>query len=363
MSNDRSSVKAYSQRHHHINEFHFCKVCNLFTSYSTLDEHNALKHNIKQNDNNVVYKRKTRSELFSIMNQFRELSLNTNNSVDRIDSSVKSIGSYHKLEEIHINSVCSEVRTRRTYSNEFSGDKVKTMNNMLPRDARALIRRSDILTTEKKNRSSSEIRSNVHIGMIKQRRDLSLDGAQSRMTIPSVLKLFNLHQDKSDSNYTHLFRSGPSHVIRHSVVASKKPIIPEHFVKCQICLNVMHQDYFEGHLQRKHKDNMNGEPVNVVFQKCNICDKRMPKEYIDAHVERSHRNAENNKDNFIRCAICDSFMHIDFMRGHLLRKHYSYNGSIGIAWPQFNDDEISQWLNDGLVFVSNGAIYIQQCND
>lgn len=141
----------------------------------------------------------------------------------------------------------------------------------------------------------------------------------------------------------------------------KQATIPEHSVRCNICLSVMPKIHLNNHIRRKHKDNTKDyTSVNIVYEKCDICGFSMRKEDIRAHVERIHGDfitAQNKKDIFIPCKFCEQLLHIDYMVSHQMRRHNS--NSIGFMNSEFNDEQINQWLSDGMVIVKYGLLYLR----
>lgn len=411
MSNWKDESSILMERRFNSNGITRCNDCSLYIPSYSLDEHNALKHSNKQeNVENLVYKTRecVRPESSNVIaqNPSHELSLNANDSVvDRIDSSVKSIPIQKEFRYGKENQISSVWANGRYASIESSKNEMSSRKNLLPRDARPLIRKSN---TKKKLRSSSQMHSNEMFGIrdlsldgaqgrpkkplcdlsangaqsrpkkplrdlsldgaqsrpSKPLRDLSSDGAQSRPKIPSVFELFNQNPNTSVSKDSDKFHPEADHKNRRSSSASKKPGIPEDYVKCQFCLNFMHPHHLEGHIQRKHAV---GEQVRARLYRSKICENLMAAGHIAADANRAHQNVDtkqNNKDNFIRCTQCNSKMHIDSMPHHMLCKHNAYEGSIGIVWHRKrNDDEINQWFKDGMVFVKDGELYIKPRND
>ncbi|XP_055306342.1 uncharacterized protein LOC129570673 [Sitodiplosis mosellana] len=208
------------------------------------------------------------------------------------------------------------------------------------------------------HRSSSQMRPSDMPALIKPpRRGMSVE--PNRPKIPTVFEMFNIRRSEMQGSNAE-YDNDDEHPPRRQ--PSVKENVPKNSVQCPLCSNMMHKNDFKGHLLRKHYTghgtlNIEGDE----HSKCDICGNLMPQEHIQAHVERTHGNAggaEKNKDHFIRCNYCAAYMHIDYMPGHLFRKHKSHEGSIGIIWPQYTDEQVIQWFNDGMIFIKNGAIFV-----
>lgn len=223
-----------------------------------------------------------------------------------------------------------------------------------------------VVSKKSHHRSSSQMRPYHNMpALIKApRREMSV--VSSREKIPSIYEMFNIRPKNSDMRGSKVENENDYEQSSRpdEKLSPSKQFIPMNSIQCPLCLNVMHKNYFKGHLMRTHYNEDATLAVdNDDYSKCDICGNLMPEEHIQAHVERTHGSldeAHKNRDNFVRCNFCPAFMHIDYMAGHLFRKHQSHAGSIGIIWPQYTEEQFWQWLNEGLIYIKNGAIFVGQ---
>lgn len=159
------------------------------------------------------------------------------------------------------------------------------------------------------------------------------------------------------------------HVGRKKQRKENGPILTEEVVLCGVCNNRMPKNAIQLHMIRMHgdynknagdhSDEENAPNMIEEFGFCEVCNNRMQKSAIQAHTKRVHGDkARTGGSKSIRCKLCQSVMHSDYMPAHLLRKHRP-NIGIGIIWPQFSDDEVNDWIADDLVFIKDGAVFLE----
>lgn len=174
--------------------------------------------------------------------------------------------------------------------------------------------------------------------------------AQKR-PIPTAYELFNIGRPRSE------FDDGQSNGIKNNGFGSKSKAmmgrsssmsrvltLPVNFVKCRYCFNIMHKDYMNGHMERKHKQDVeHHRHVRAITKKI---------------VNGSTAAADDNA-KFINCTFCSALMHNDYMASHLVRKHKAQNGAIGVTWD-YSDDEIREFLNANVILVKDGVLYVNE---
>lgn len=372
------------------NYIHSCKICKQFVSMCSMEEHMAFKHGHNQSEselNNAMENRPL--DLQSFMSKsFQKLSCNasvySNNTVGQHDR--------RKISSIEVREIFKSDFREPNVNAIQSSQKIRETAKPLPmpRAARSPTRGANMFA-EKKQLANRLIAKFTNGNAMLKSRDPNLN--HEKRKIPTVFEMFNIPRPQSPGR-VHNGDGGKMH--RRSLSAVKKSVsIPENNVQCQMCLNIMHKDYYEGHIQRKHSeqnvsndaadgngiphgngvsngnDHMNGlqcdDSPPIGHQKCHICSNIMPKEHIENHVQRTHPNTAfndvNNEANFTRCRFCTAYMHIDYMPCHLMRKHKTdctKTGSIGVLWSQYTDEQVNFWLNDYMVFAKNGAFYMTQ---
>lgn len=198
--------------------------------------------------------------------------------------------------------------------------------------------------------------------------------ASDRKKIPTAFELFNVRSrsefrsPKTGIDYAsspedeHMSKLLP--IPRRSVSMSRVPVIPENFEKCQFCLNIMHKDYLQSHIERQHY-----AEVEESTSKCKVGDDSTRNPHKKDRTERGRGKGKTTKpgkekEGFIHCKICACFLHEDYLPGHLVRKHRTdHIGSIGVFWSQHTDQKMNEWLNDNRVYVKDGVFYVHQAED
>lgn len=185
--------------------------------------------------------------------------------------------------------------------------------------------------------------------------------------------------------------------VRRSVSAQRTQAVPENFVHCKICSNLMHKDYVDDHIRRKHNveepatetngtvnvtkmivkgddssssssDSSDDVDVTVgaikTFGKLNedangATDDNNNEVKAPAKKSKAVKVADKQK-GFRRCTFCEAFMHTDYMAGHLIRKHKTeFIGASGITWLKYSDEQMNKFIQEGRLWCKNGALYIK----
>lgn len=420
-TSDNSSYADYSSQKnfsYSSNGNYRCDDCQTFVH--SLGEHMKSKHNSKlnnqseseQTDENSVFKLKNGFQKIDsfVRNPFRYLPSSKNNSpygteavhvrhnglIEKENCYKSDIrnGSIDKTSDINsvVHSEVKETKVKHSRkkleapSDASLSDAAITIKK-LPHEARPSHRFADLLSPKKtlseisvpkkatddvmptkktfvrktsNYRSSSQMRPSDMPALVKPpRREMSVE--PNRPKIPSVFEMFNIRRSNTEMRDTKV-ENDNGYEKSSSQPTPGKRLLPKHSVQCPLCSNVMPKTNFKAHFLRTHYDG-NGtlDVSNDVHAKCEICGNLMPQEHISTHIERSHGNpkkAIKNKDNFVDCKFCSAHMHIDYMPGHLFRKHKSHEGTIGIIWSQYSDEQVYEWFSHGLINIKNGGLFV-----
>lgn len=237
---------------------------------------------------------------------------------------------------------------------------------------------------------------------------------QSRRKLPSAMEIFSRTRSQSEirtQKINGIFAAGiggnergnPKKFgpLRRSASAQRAQVVPENFVHCKICSNLMHKDYVEDHIRRKHnivepatgaKDTVNATANDTIANDGNSKSSSISSCSSDVSdvADNSGANKSNgklneaanddtaNKNNvkasarkgkvttvekhkgFRRCQFCEAFMHTDYLVGHLIRKHKTeFIGSSGITWLKYTDEQMNKFIQEGRLSCKNGAFYIK----
>lgn len=191
--------------------------------------------------------------------------------------------------------------------------------------------------------------------------------------------------------------------MRRSVSAQRNQVPPENFVHCKFCSNLMHKDYVDDHIARKHQidapaadDATDNGPIkceetikNAVASDGSSSDASGLNGNPNGQADGDQTNAKLNEDSteilaesknekanasakknkttaldkhkgFRRCQFCEAFMHTDYLAGHLIRKHKTeFIGASGITWLKYTDEQMNKLIKDGRLFCKDGALYVQ----
>lgn len=205
------------------------------------------------------------------------------------------------------------------------------------------------------------------------RRNASTGGR--RNSVPSVFEIFSMDQrsrSESRAAYVESLRGESAdeqsnqipaalQAYRQKVYrnAAPKQTDPGVCIRCEVCTNLVPKENYDKHMDKKHRNS--AEVFEEEMEFCKFCENRMPKRAINGHMKRAHANRGNNVNHKVSCTLCSAVMHIDYLQVHFLRKHPTQtNGSIGIIWPQFNDEQVNSWIDDTRAFAKDGVLYIEQ---
>lgn len=175
--------------------------------------------------------------------------------------------------------------------------------------------------------------------------------------------------------------------------AQRTQLLPTNFVHCKYCLNIMHKDYVDDHMRRKHE--MEPAADNDGVKNDPIIEATVETEKVDDNYvgdSANHSNAHGHQPNgnqlatdetsgegvngsamkkgdivkrtgqkdFRRCIFCEAYVHGDYLAGHLIRKHRTeYANAGGITWLQYTDDQLNKFIKDGKMYCRNGVIYVK----
>lgn len=247
---------------------------------------------------------------------------------------------------------------------------------------------------------------------------------QARRKIPTAMELFSIGRSQSEirtqkvggggdgdgggcsagNERSNLKKFGP---MRHRSVSVKRTQkVPENFALCKFCMNMMHKDYVDDHIQRKHQQcdkpsdnntrpngkaairadgsssdadvsdtdgNMNGRQSDSGHLNGKMNVKSNGRSNGATIVNGNGKNAKShahgagpkNKmiadkhEGFRRCQFCDAYIHHDYLAGHLIRKHRTeYINSSGISWLEYNDEQMNKLLKEHRIYCKNGAFYV-----
>lgn len=137
------------------------------------------------------------------------------------------------------------------------------------------------------------------------------------------------------------FHDGQPAKTKRNDLARPVPVIPDNFQQCPRCSNIMHKDYLNKHIERKHKQDV--KRLNALGSTA---------ETVNGSSVELLPNA-----NFVNCQFCSALMHIDYMAAHFVRKHKSENGAIGVTWD-YNDKQFNDLLHRNLIYVKDGVLYV-----
>lgn len=171
----------------------------------------------------------------------------------------------------------------------------------------------------------------------------------------SEMRTQNLGNDDGSLNENTPQHHEPS---RRSASTSRVQVIPDNFKQCQFCLNIMHEDYLQSHIERQHPVETGG---SLSRSKVDGDSARKKVKKDRGQGKGKAGKADKDKENFRRCKLCGSFMHIHYMPGHMVRKHKTEHvGSIGILWSQYSDDQLNELLKDNRIYVKDGIAFVNK---
>lgn len=373
-----------------------CDQCQMFIPYRSMAQHIA-EHHVNQsvtdqNNDNTVYSVKNRYEKINTLfrKPFRDVHNSTFSSkmgYDRGSDAKNDVpdhcnrnDSMEMVSEVLYDDLpgLNEVKTKQMRKKlELPNDATMDLNEVaaaldeIPRESRQLVKMpkpprktvAEMMDSKRppadgsaskktpNHRSSSQMRPLDMPPLVKtSRREMSVE--PNRPRIPSAYEMFNIRGSNEVRDQKPEHENG----YEHRQPAPSYHDVPKHSIQCPLCSNVMHKNHFKEHLMNKHYDCSGTLAVdNDKYSKCNICGNQMPQEHIASHIERSHGSvaeANKNKDKKVDCQYCPANLHIDYMPGHLVRKHKAHENSIGVIWPQFDDEQINQ-VRKCLIFNSN----------
>lgn len=221
------------------NGIYNCKICKQFIPMRSMEEHNALKHNVKQGDSdNDKENRPLDAQSFlsrNFQNPTRNASEYSNYTVDRND--------HHKAPSIQASEIFrSEFREPKS-STQKSRDMAD--QSPMPHISRVVTRNADMLPAKKPKSSRLIANLTNGIGMHKGR-DGSLNRAKRK--IRTIFEMFEIPRPDSPDNGNSAVNGNsggkmnrrPFSVVKKPAV--KKPVvIPENHTRCKLCLNIMHK--------------------------------------------------------------------------------------------------------------------------
>lgn len=345
------------------NGIYRCEKCDQFVPYRSLSEHFDLKHKDIEGDKSQCNESETigqpkeqRHKQPIILERFLRTQRPRGNADqnDSIGSDVRH--GYEQFGPINGNDNCSYDQTR-LMGRHIDNDDSAFIDTSTPKNghnSRSTRRFNDLMKLNKFDRVSTPT--------------IESDGTVRRRSIPTAHELFNVR------SFSEMRTTKPNHDInsmygngntssqlatpRRSSSMSRAQPIPDNLEQCRFCLNIMHQDYLEGHIERQH--HVENEAIET----------DTPAKSKKAHKKTKNRatvkaikapKVEKVKENFIRCKLCDSLMHTDYLPGHLVRKHRTeHGGSVGIIWSQHTDDQLNKRLNQCGIFIKNRILYVDE---
>lgn len=196
--------------------------------------------------------------------------------------------------------------------------------------------------------------------------------------------------------------------VRRSASVQRAQVVTENFEHCKFCLNLMHKDYVEDHIRRRHQtdepaaDNnttadaketivvvnadVNGNGGGNSTSSSDVSDvdddlngqsngkSNKGKDLNGTKVDQGKNGKTNDgakktskkseaaadkHKGYRRCQFCEAFMHTDYLAGHLIRKHKTeYIGAGGMTWLKYSDEQMNVYIKEGRLTYKNGAFYI-----
>lgn len=218
----------------HKNGILNCKSCKQFIPAHSMDEHNALKHNLKQGD--LADKENRPFDTHSYLSKSFRKPMGT-----------PSVYSYSSVEQsVRYKDRSSQTGEVFNFEPKFSA-------------VQPLQRIEEAATPSSSQRFSRQMTRNAHLNAAKKpptnRLIASLANGNSKhkgraaslkngKPIPTIYEMFEITPPESLNNEVN---GDGGKTKRRSLSAAKKPlVIPENHIQCKFCSNVMHRDYFGG---------------------------------------------------------------------------------------------------------------------
>lgn len=337
------------------NGIHRCERCEQFVPYRSLAEHFELKHKVFEDNTNQrdESEKKQSNKKPTILKRFLEAQ-QARSIADMNDSSGSE---FRQFGENNGNDKFSRSKGRQI--DNVDSICIDTLTPKIAHSSRSSQRFNESMRMETFNRVSTPMIDSNDISSVRRR------------SAPTVYELFNVrsmsemrtpkpnHDIKSMTGNT----SSPFVTSRRSSSMSRAQPIPEYCERCPYCLNIMHKDYLESHIQRQHYvENDDIEKNSSVKNKTpHMKSMNHAKSKASKTPKGDKKKGKPKGDNFVRCNLCDSLMHNDYLPGHLVRRHRTeHGGSIGITWSQHTDDQLNKRLNGSGIFIKNRIFYFAE---
>lgn len=393
------------------NGIHKCKRCNMFVPYRSLAEHLQLRHketrNNRVNHNDIDDGNETDGR--SMVAPANQCNL-TDDMVFR--NRVKSKCMDSDFDTTDGESMVAENKNKNR--NDGTGA------NAAPKahGGRTAVRGADRYQARRLAKLQME---REQANQQNKFNGVDDSSAQMRRKIPTAIEMFSSgrsHSEKRAQKMNGIFGGASCGggvagnergnmkkfgQMRRSASLQRNQVVPENFEHCKFCLNLMHKDYVDDHMRRKHgvdepatdngTDNgpINGKEtiVNVVASGGSSSDVSGLDDNLNGQSDGAQTNGklneesngistDNKMDNasapaktnkttkvdkhkgFRRCQFCEAFMHTDYLPCHLLRKHKTeFIGAGGITWLKYSDEQMNKLMKEGRLICKDGALYIQ----
>lgn len=305
-----------------------CMKCDKFIPFRSLAEHNALKHNVKDEFSDT--------DSDSLTSLFLSPPVSPPVSLPhliRMDPSKED-----------------KIRSIESFSNDNPNENGKfALNSKQPNDDSGLslndITNISQLTSKAKPRPMpmSSVRTATDIFHAEPANDT--ETARRR---PTAFELLNGFRPRSGScapkmtfgQNTSIGSGEKIGLPRRSASVSRAQMKSDIEMQCPFCFNFMPKSSLDEHIQNKHASRI-GAPLNG-----------QPK---------GRAKVNGNRDNFDHCKLCNSYMFIDAIPGHMVRKHWpDQPNSIGINFMQFDDDVMNKWIQQRRIYVKDGIFFIKK---
>lgn len=331
------------------NGLYWCPKCSGVVPFTSLAEHNALKHRVRsppKSDADTAINRLPNGNWFTAIDDWE---LENKRMMERINKrDDESAGKENREPKPQLNNFDGGFRNSRQAFGDHNGRRMKRSKSLIVKSRMAGSKGS-------KGRQRSVSRQNnvqsvfelfdIHPSSDSELSDFNGDkpvvATVTRNVKPNQSAKLRLH-----ANFQAKQNKGP--VQRQQKEAKQ---ISNDDSMCPTCKNIMPKNAIEAHIRRKHSE-IGADPN---FPNCVFCGNQMHEKAMANHVARMHSSAAKHQS---KCKYCNQLMHSDYLPGHLLRKHKIVKDSIGTVHSKHTDEELNKMIRNGQVFVEKGALYI-----